>query len=113
MPFIRYRIDDEGVPSDDKCPCGRSLPLMRIVEGRKDDFLTAIDGRVISPMIFAQLWCLGHPQAVREFRVIQEARDRLIIQLAGLEGPLDEETASEALAGLGRSWAKACRSSSS
>ena len=96
MPFIRYYIDDEGVPSDDECPCGRSLPLMRMVEGRRDDFLTAIDGRVISPMIFAQLWCLGHPLAVKEFRVIQEARDRLTIQLVGLEEPLDEKTTSEA-----------------
>jgi phenylacetate-coenzyme A ligase PaaK-like adenylate-forming protein len=69
---------------------------MRMVEGRRDDFLTAIDGRVISPMIFAQLWCLGHPLAVKEFRVIQEARDRLTIQLVGLEEPLDEKTTSEA-----------------
>jgi phenylacetate-CoA ligase len=96
MPFIRYHIDDIGVASDEKCPCGRPLPLMNIVEGRKDDFLTAVDGRTVSPMIFSHLWYLGHPQDVTQFRVIQESRDRLTIQLEGLKAPLDEKTMNDA-----------------
>jgi phenylacetate-CoA ligase len=52
MPFIRYAIGDIGVPSNDTCSCGRSLPLMKIIEGRRDSFLTFPDSRTISPMIF-------------------------------------------------------------
>ena len=26
MPLIRYRIGDVGVPTDEKCACGRSWP---------------------------------------------------------------------------------------
>ena len=39
MPFIRYRIEDVGVPSDRVCPCGRGLPLMERVTGRVADYL--------------------------------------------------------------------------
>ena len=52
MPFIRYAIGDIGVPSDDKCSCGRSLPLMKMIEGRKDSFLTLPGNRILSPMVF-------------------------------------------------------------
>lgn len=52
MPFIRYAIGDIGVPSDDTCPCGRSLPLMKMIEGRKDSFLTLPGNRILSPMVF-------------------------------------------------------------
>jgi len=34
MPFIRYEIGDLGVPSDENCPCGRKLPIMKSVKGR-------------------------------------------------------------------------------
>ena len=52
MPLIRYNIGDVGSPSDDTCPCGRSLPLMNVVEGRKDSFLTLPGNRIVSPMVF-------------------------------------------------------------
>src|SRR4030066_461450 len=52
MPLIRYEIGDVGIPIEEQCSCGRTLPLMKIVEGRKDDFLTSIDGRMISPRVF-------------------------------------------------------------
>ncbi len=41
MPFIRYAIGDVGVPSDEICSCGRTLPLMKTVEGRKDSLLVS------------------------------------------------------------------------
>jgi phenylacetate-CoA ligase len=52
MPLIRYNIGDVGSPSSDTCPCGRSLPLMNVVEGRKDSFLTLPGNRIVSPMVF-------------------------------------------------------------
>ncbi len=52
MPLLRYAIGDVGSPSDELCPCGRTLPLMKVIEGRKDSFLTLPGGRTVSPMIF-------------------------------------------------------------
>ena len=36
QPLIRYAVGDVGVPVDGECPCGRKLPLMKVVEGRRD-----------------------------------------------------------------------------
>ena len=47
MPLIRYDLGDVAVLTDDGCGCGVSLSLLRFVEGRKDDFLMATDGRII------------------------------------------------------------------
>lgn len=44
MPFIRYQVEDVGVPSARKCSCGRGLPLMENVTGRVADFLLRKDG---------------------------------------------------------------------
>jgi phenylacetate-CoA ligase len=49
MPLIRYSVGDVGVPSDDVCSCGVKLPLMEVVEGRRDSFLTLPDNRLVSP----------------------------------------------------------------
>ena len=52
MPLIRYSIGDIGEPSNDTCSCGVNLPLMGVVEGRKDSFLTLPNNRTVSPMVF-------------------------------------------------------------
>ena len=43
MPLIRYRIGDMGIASDEKCPCGRALPLIQSVIGRSDDMLYTVE----------------------------------------------------------------------
>lgn len=48
MPLIRYRLEDMGVPSDRVCPCGRGLPLMERLTGRRADFLKRPDGSLIA-----------------------------------------------------------------
>ena len=47
MPLIRYATDDMGWAANDVCPCGRGLPLMGTVEGRKDDVIITADGRIM------------------------------------------------------------------
>lgn len=70
---------------------------MKMIESRKDDFLTATDGKIVSPLVFCYMWYLGYPKGISQFRVIQEARDRLTIQLVGLEAPFDEKAADDAM----------------
>jgi phenylacetate-CoA ligase len=49
MPLIRYEIGDVGEWSTEQyCPCGRGLPVLRDVQGRTTDFLELSDGRKIS-----------------------------------------------------------------
>ena len=47
MPFIRYEIGDLGTPSDERCSCGRNLPIMKSLKGRIFDFITTPDGKYI------------------------------------------------------------------
>jgi phenylacetate-CoA ligase len=47
MPLIRYASEDIGYVVQGTCPCGRGLPLMGPVEGRKDDVIVTADGRLM------------------------------------------------------------------
>lgn len=49
MPLLRYAIGDIGAGSGELCPCGRGFPVMQLVEGRVDDFITMPSGRQFSP----------------------------------------------------------------
>lgn len=99
MPFIRYKIGDIGILSERTCPCGCELPLMRTVEGRDEDFITLSDGRKISPMMITGT--LDHVPGIRQFRVIQESMEEIIVLLAKGEGFITE-TQQRAETGLRR-----------
>jgi len=47
MPLIRYASEDIGYVINKPCPCGRGLPLMGPVDGRKDDVIVTTDGRLM------------------------------------------------------------------
>ena len=73
QPLIRYAVGDVGVPIDGECPCGRNLPLMKVVEGRSDSFLVLPDGRVLSPMTFWTIMRLfKYTDHIDKFRVVQK-----------------------------------------
>lgn len=47
MPLIRYKVGDMGALSDERCPCGRTWPVLASVTGRIEDVITTPDGRTI------------------------------------------------------------------
>ena len=80
FPLIRYSIGDVAIPSDERCSCGVTLPLMKIVEGRTGDYLVALDGRKIPPIIFFPFpFDDADVNRLKQFKVIQEQRDKLLI----------------------------------
>lgn len=82
MPLIRYDLADIGVPIEDRCGCGVTLPLMKMLEGRADDFLIALDGTIIPPTAILNSFAFAEVyRVIREFKVIQEERDNLTVQL--------------------------------
>lgn len=94
MPLIRYRLGDIGIPLEDQCPCNRSLPLMKMLKGRTDDVMVTLDGRIIyaSSFFYNLFENLG---GIRQFRVIQERRDTITIQLVVREILLGDSTILE------------------
>ena len=47
MPLIRYASEDLGYLQKGECSCGRKLPLMGAVDGRKDDVIVTADHRLM------------------------------------------------------------------
>ena len=88
MPLIRYAVGDIGIPSDEKCPCGRGLPLMKIIEGRKDDFLVCSDGTIVSPITMDLI--VKNIMEIEQCRIVQERRDRIEVQITTDEGLTDQ-----------------------
>lgn len=80
FPIIRYRTGDIGSFDPSPCPCGRGLPKLRAVEGRRTDFLVTPSGRVLHAL--SAIYILREVPGVRDFRVVQEAVDRLVVSLA-------------------------------
>jgi len=79
MPFIRYEIGDVGMEGDQPCPCGRGLPLMRMIEGRFNDFIVLKDGRRISPF---QLTCaIENVPGIAKYQIVQEKVGRMVVRL--------------------------------
>lgn len=96
MPFIRYKIGDLGIPSDDVCRCGRGLPLMSSIEGRISDFMACYNqgrDRVISvgpiyPIIISAAMRLP----IDDCQVVQESIDCLTVRLVKGKGYSKEHT---------------------
>jgi phenylacetate-CoA ligase len=77
MPLIRYDMGDRVAiaPPEERCACGRTLPILLSVEGRSDDVILTADGRRIGRLdpVFKQ------DMPIREAQVIQEALDQIRI----------------------------------
>jgi phenylacetate-CoA ligase len=78
MPFIRYRIGDIGMLSDEVCSCGRNYSLIKGIESRIDDFLELPSGRIISPR---NINIDEYIEGVIEFQIIQKRRDKFLVKL--------------------------------
>jgi phenylacetate-CoA ligase len=78
MPLIRYEIGDMGRYSEETCTCGVNLPLMDIVEGRKEDFIRTQDGKLVHA---AYLCYTLKDDAVQEFKMYQKGLDRFLVQI--------------------------------
>lgn len=81
MPFIRYNIEDVGVPTDGLCSCGRGLPLIKEINGRARDLIVSLEGRVLPSDIFAQFILFRGLMWTQQFQVIQPSREKILIKI--------------------------------
>jgi phenylacetate-CoA ligase len=79
MPFIRYAIGDQAVAGFARCSCGRGMPLLRGVSGRRLDSLRTPDGRKVPGEFFPHL--LKDFAGIRQFQVVQPALDQLELRV--------------------------------
>lgn len=95
MPFIRYRTTDLAKHSSENCSCGRGLPILRSLEGRVFDSIVASDGSLLTGVSIEYYY---HNQIsdltpnVEHVHIIQEARNRVVVEMVRKDGYSDFET---------------------
>ncbi len=79
MPLIRYAIGDLGIPLEEKCKCGRTLPLMRQLNGRESDIITTVNGDMIDSYFFSYL--LQDFKEIAYFQIVQTTLKDITLNL--------------------------------
>ena len=98
MPFVRYNLGDVGIPSDEMCECGRNLPLMQMVEGRKDALLILPNGKLMTPRAFTYaLHEFKYYNCIEKFQIVQNRIDAFDFILKIKEKSCKEEVVNTEL----------------
>lgn len=106
MPLLRYANGDLASAADAPCACGRGLPLLKRVEGRKLDTLLTADGHLL-PGEYIVYAFLGVP-AMKRYQVVQRELGVLDITIVPDEGfgePVKEQIRREIAKAVGASMA--------
>ncbi len=92
MPLIRYEIGDYAIASNEKCGCGRRLPVMGKILGRGMNLFRLPGDRLLSP------WPLVGPlksrPQIRQFQIEQETFEHYLVRYSG-DAELDAESKEE------------------
>jgi len=100
MPFIRYSVGDIGILSEEvNCPCGRTLPLMKVVEGRKDSIMVLPNHRKVAPLAIG--WGMEffrYFSDIEQYRVVQRRTDSFKILVKRKRGGLSDKEFGNELA---------------
>jgi phenylacetate-CoA ligase len=84
MPFIRYNLGDLGIPTDERCSCGRSWPLIKSIEGRKSDVFIMPNGERIYSHFLKECVLTEIKKnffIVSQFQIIQEKRNTIMLKI--------------------------------
>lgn len=84
MPFIRYRLEDVGVLSDELCACRRTLPLLGDLEGKCDDFIVLPSGELVPSTRVVPFFFIV-PQ-IGEFKLIQDKKAHIVAKIVPEDG---------------------------
>jgi phenylacetate-CoA ligase len=102
MPLIRYRVGDHAAALPASCPCGRVFPLLSPVSGRVIERLSNTRGDSIDPIFLIHIiGVVANRGYLRRFQVVQEAPDRLTINM-NLESGVSPRSITDELRGIAR-----------
>jgi len=93
MPFIRYRLGDIVTKGFETCRCGQTFSTIRAIQGRMLDYFPLPGGRVIHPYEITIPHILGAAPWIRQYQLIQEQEDRIILRAVPSTTPTPQELA--------------------
>jgi len=106
MPLLRYANGDLATHGDGSCTCGRGLPVLASVDGRKLDALLTPDGRYIPGEYI--VYCFLGACGIKRYQVVQKHIDRfeiLLVRDDGFDGSAIDLVRSELIKLVGESVA--------
>jgi phenylacetate-CoA ligase len=88
MPFIRYSVGDIGAWCNGatQCSCGRALPMIELVQGRRVDMFKTRDGRAVWGGFASPLFGM---KGVEQFQLVQKSLDHVVARIVK-DGDLDQ-----------------------
>ena len=92
MPLVRYEIGDYAQVTAERCPCGRTLPLLGRVVGRSINLFRLPSGRVITP--WELVVRIKFMPELKQFQVVQKALDRCLLRYVSNTGLLSAHNRS-------------------
>jgi phenylacetate-CoA ligase len=84
MPFIRYVNGDMATHAGHRCACGRGLPMLASVDGRKLDAIRTPAGHVLPGEFFPHM--LKDVPGLTRFQLVQRRLDRLDLSIVRGDG---------------------------
>ncbi|SFW22127.1 phenylacetate--CoA ligase family protein [Luteibacter sp. UNCMF366Tsu5.1] len=79
MPFIRYVNGDMATQATSRCTCGRGLPMLASVDGRKLDAIRTPAGHLLPGEFFPHM--LKDVPGLARFQLVQRRLDRLDLSI--------------------------------
>jgi phenylacetate-CoA ligase len=73
MPLVRYDLTDYAIAAEGTCRCGRTLPLLSRVVGRKRSLFRHADGRLYFPYVLVDSLRLAQGIKIQQYQLIQMA----------------------------------------
>jgi len=85
QPLIRYDLGDLAVLERGECVCGRTMPIIREIQGKSYDIIFGPAGRKYFPEFFSYIFkdIQSHKDRIRQFQVIQTDRDLAVNMVKG------------------------------
>lgn len=77
MPLIRYNTGDIAILSSQSCPCGRGMPLITSLEGRKQETIVTKNGKVVSRLDPS----FGNISGIELCQIIQKEIGAIIVKV--------------------------------
>jgi phenylacetate-coenzyme A ligase PaaK-like adenylate-forming protein len=82
MPFIRYRIGDQGRMTVRHCACGRAFPMLDALTGRVVEVLHNVRGEQVDPVYF--MWLIAekaNSRVLKKAQIVQEEDGAITVNL--------------------------------
>ena len=83
LPMIRFRIGDVSILDEEPCPCGRTHPRIRRIQGRVDDMLIIRGINVFPSQVEHTLMSI--PEVGQHFQIVVDRRGALDDMLVRVE----------------------------